>query len=86
MCKISVLPRNFIGGSNDPCPQNYCWTVSIKQGTNDEKIKKQMQISWDNVQLNPNKVGHSEILCVNLLSNGTKMQAWQNTGRILMIS
>ena len=51
-----------------------------------KKIKKQMQISWDNVQLNPNKVGHLEIVLVNLLSNGTKMQAWQNAGRIVIIS
>ena len=36
----------------------YCGTVLIKQGTNDENIKKQIQISWNNVPLNPNKVGH----------------------------
>ena len=46
----------------------YCETVPMKQGINDEK-KKQMQISWDNVPLNPNKVGHSEILCVKWCKN-----------------
>ena len=25
----------------------YCGTMPIKQGTNDEKLKIQMQISWD---------------------------------------
>ena len=53
-------------GTNVPGPQNYCGTVTvlIKQGTNDEKIKKQVQISWDNVPLNPNKVGHLEIVSI----------------------
>ena len=32
-------------------------------------IKKQLQISWDNVPLNPNKVGRFEILCVKWHKN-----------------
>ena len=43
--------------------------ADINQGTNDEKIKKQVQISWDNVPLNPNNVGHLEILCVKWCKN-----------------
>ena len=42
----------------------YCGTVLIKQGTNDEEIEKPMQISWDNVPLNSNKVGHLEFVYV----------------------
>ena len=47
----------------------------MKLGTNDEKIKKQMQISWDNVPLSANG---------NFMSNGTKMQptpSYQETCR-----
>ena len=36
---------------------------------NDEEIEKPMQISWDNVPLNSNKVGHLEILCVKWRKN-----------------
>ena len=42
----------------------YCGTMLIKHGTSDEKIKKAIQICWDIVPLNPNYVGHLEILCV----------------------
>ena len=49
-----VLPRNFIGGDKCPMCSKYCGTVTIKQGTNDENIKKRKQISWDNVPLNSN--------------------------------
>ena len=34
------------------------------QGTNDENIRKQIQVSWDNVPLIPNYVGHLEIICI----------------------
>ena len=44
-------------------------TVPIKQGTNNEEIEKPMHISWDNVQLNSNKAGHLEILCVKWRKN-----------------
>ena len=30
----------------------YCGTLPYKQGTYDENIRKQIQISWDNVLLN----------------------------------
>ena len=68
----SVLSRNFIGGDKCPMSSKNCGTVLIKQGTNyGKKIKKQMQISWDNVPLNPEKVGHLVILCVKWCKNIT---------------
>ena len=53
----SVLPRNFIEG--DKCPTMsskcmHCGTEPLKQGTSDEHINKQIQISWDYVHLHPN--------------------------------
>ena len=50
-----------------------------KEGTNErvnENIKKQIQISWVNISLNLNKMGHFEIY----VSNSAKMQARQNSG------
>ena len=51
----------------------YCGTELVNQETNDEKIKKQMQISRENVPLNPKL----DILKF-YVSNGTKTQSWQN--------
>ena len=39
-------------------------SADINQGTCDENTKKKVQISWDNIPLNQNKVGHLEILCL----------------------
>ena len=40
-----------------------------KQGTNDENIGKQTQMSWDNVPLDSNSVGHLDFLCVKWRKN-----------------
>ena len=45
--------------------------------TNDESNKEQTIISWDNVPLNSNKVGHLEILCVKLCKNAAWAEHWQ---------
>ena len=39
-------------------------------------LKKQMQISWDNVPLSPDKVGHLEILCVKWRKNAALAEHW----------
>ena len=57
----------------------------LNQGTCDEHIKNQIQISWDNAPLNPNKMGHLKILCVKWSKNTALQFAehwWYITGVI----
>ena len=78
MTRLSVLPKNFIVGDkiNVQCPQSIAGpgAVAYIEGTDGENIRKQMQMSWDNVSLNPNSVEHLEIVCVKWRINAALVE------------
>ena len=55
------------------------WDNVNKQRTNErvnENIKKQIQISWDKIPLNSNKVGHFEILFAKWHKSAALAEQW----------